>query len=67
MIISNTLACHQCGARLCECPEHLVYDSKDFCSTDCILDYIDSDIYAGDEVISEEKYEFIEKNRLAQW
>ena len=67
MIISNTLACTTCKKRLCECPEHLVYDGKSFCSRECVLDYIDDDILLGEPVESEEQYEFIEKNRLAQW
>ncbi len=67
MIISDTLECFNCKKRLCECKEHLVYYGHSFCSTDCILDYIDKDIEDGGEVISEEEYKNRMKCKQAEW
>ena len=66
-IVSNTLECESCHKLLCNCADHVVYKGHDFCSPECVLDFIDKDILRGDEVISEDEYEFREKCRLAQW
>lgn len=67
MIVSDTLECYQCGKRLCECHDHLVYDDHDFCDTGCILDYIDKDILQGEEVVSTGRYKEICACKRAEW
>ena len=67
MIVSDVMECRSCHRLLCECSEHLVYKGHDFCSTECVLDFIDSDILQGDEVVSTGRYKEICACKRAEW
>ena len=67
MIVSNELECEKCHKALCNCSDHLIFRGKSFCSTECIYDYIDSEIEQGDEVVSVERYKEIAMCKKAEW